>query len=296
MRVFARCLVLLPLCVLTACAGTSAARRAPLSVEAPVEDAAPVAEAVAPPAPEVEAPPPPMGLSAEEVLALAMREGRAVDGAMLPVPLLAPRAFDVALDSARLVVEPVRTVVRHWEWLLAPSRTAALILERAVQLVGEKNVSRWDRGVPNDCSGFVRVAYSQAGINLVRGGFLAGENAVSGIFRLAEQLGAVHQRAPRPGDLVFFRETYDRNRDGKRNDGMTHIGVVEQVELDGTVTFIHRGGKGVSRSRMNLERPTVFREGHDGPVLNDYLRPRSKRERAYLTGELFVAYASVDGL
>lgn len=294
MRVFARCLVLIPLSLLAACAGTSAARRASVSVEAPVESPAPVAEAVAAPAPEAR--PSTAALSPEEVLALAMREGRAVDGAMVPMLPLAARVFDVALDSARLLVEPVRTVAKHWELLLGPSRTAALILQRAVQLVGEKNVSRWDNSVPNDCSGFVRVAYSQAGINLVRDGFLAGENAVSGIFRLAEKLGAVHHRVPRPGDLVFFRETYDRNRDGKRNDGMTHIGVVEQVEKDGTVTFIHRGGKGVSRSRMNLAHPTVFREGNDGPVLNDYLRPRSKRERAYLTGELFVAYASADGL
>jgi len=260
-----------------------------MSGEAPVESTAPLAEAVAPPASEAP-------LSAEELLVRAMREGRAVDGAMVPMLPLAARVLDAALDSARLVVEPVRTVARHWELLLTPSKTAALILQRAVQLVGEQNVSRWDRTVPDDCSGFVRVAYAQAGINLVRGGFLAGENAVSGIFRLAEQLGAVHHRAPRPGDLVFFRETYDRNRDGKRNDGMTHIGIVERVEKDGTVTFIHRGGRGVARSRMNLARPTVYREGHDGPVLNDYLRPRSKRERAYLTGELFVAYASADGL
>jgi hypothetical protein len=263
-------------------------------VEAPVESPAPVTEvAAAPPVTEPASEPP---RSREEALARAMREGLAVDGAMVPMQPLAAHVLDMALDSARLVVGPMRTVARHWELLLTPSRTALLILQRAVQLVGEKNVSRWDSTVPNDCSGFVRVAYSQAGINLVRGGFLAGENAVSGIFRLAEQLGAVHQRVPRPGDLVFFRETYDRNRDGKRNDGMTHIGVVEGVEPDGTVTFIHRGGKGVARSRMNLARPEVFREGPDGPVLNDYLRPRSKRERAYLTGELFVAYASADGL
>jgi hypothetical protein len=177
-----------------------------------------------------------------------------------------------------------------------PSSTAERIVQQAVELVGARDLRRWDTRVPNDCSGFVRVAYGKAGIDLVRGGFIDGENAVSAIYRLATRQGAVHQQRPRPGDLVFFRETYDRNRDGRRNDGMTHIGVVERVEPDGTVTFIHRGGQGVARSRMNLEHPTTFREGREGPVLNDFIRPRSKRERAWLAGELFAGFASADGM
>ncbi|XXF81669.1 CHAP domain-containing protein [Myxococcaceae bacterium GXIMD 01537] len=273
-----RCAVLIPLCVLAACAGPSSALRPPVMEEAPV------------PPPAAEAPREEAGQSE---VAAALELGPASDGALVP---MAARVFDAALDAARLVVEPVRTVAQHWELLLAPSRTASLIVQRAVELVGERNLLRWDRSVPNDCSGFARIAYSKAGIDIVRGGFLAGENAVSAMFRLASQVGAVHHRRPRPGDLVFFRETYDRNRDGKRNDGLTHVGVVEGVERDGTVTFIHRGGKGVSRSRMNLERPALYRAASGGPVLNDYLRPRSKRDRAYLTGELFAAFASADGL
>jgi hypothetical protein len=102
----------------------------------------------------------------------------------------------------------------------------------------------------------------------------------------------VHQRQPRPGDLVFFRETYDRNRDGERNDGLTHIGVVEAVAKDGTVTFIHRGGGGVKRSVMNLKRPDARGDKRSG-YFNDWLRRSSDADRAYLTGELFAGYAAV---
>ncbi|MBF5042482.1 NlpC/P60 family protein [Aggregicoccus sp. 17bor-14] len=174
-------------------------------------------------------------------------------------------------------------------------RPGPVIARRAVKLVGVRNLRRVVRHVPDDCSGLVRASYESAGIDLVGGGFRPGENAVTAIWRLARRQGALHRHTPHPGDLVFFRETYDRNRDGRRNDGLTHIGVVESVDPDGTVTFIHRASKGVTRSKLNPRQPRTFRTPR-GETLNDYLRPASKRLRAYLTGELFVGYAAADRL
>ena len=250
-----RRLLLVPMCLLVACAGTAPARR---PVALPVASEAPRVEGVETGAASVES---------------------------------VTRALGDMMDAARLVSATSTRVL-----LLGvggpPSRLAALIVERAVQLVGVKHLGRVDRGVPDDCSGLVRLAYQKAGIDLVSHGFLEGENAVSAIYRRAQGQGALHLRRPRPGELVFFRETYDRNRDGLRNDGMTHIGVVESVEPEGTVTFIHRGGKGIARSRMNLLFPRTHRIGAGGPVLNDYLRAASRGQRAWLTGELFVGFAS----
>jgi CHAP domain-containing protein len=250
-----RCLVLAPVFLLVACAGTAPARR-PV-VTAPAESVPVAAEA-------------PREVAVAEANALA-----------------------TALEVIRLA-SGSRSL--HLGFAAAPSRAAALIVERAVQLVGVRRLGRVDRGVPDDCSGFVRLAYQKAGIDLVNHGFLDGENAVTAIYRRAESRGALHQRRPRPGDLVFFRETYDRNRDGQRNDGLTHIGVVESVELDGTVTFIHRGSKGIARSRFNLLFPRTHRIGEGGPVLNDFLRAAARGQRAYLTGELFVGFASPGSL
>jgi len=202
-----------------------------------------------------------------------------------------------ALEAVALVVPPSTDLAAgFWDAYRTPMQLARLIVTRSMQLVGERNLAKVSRGMPNDCSGFVRLAYLSAGIDLVAHGFQAGENAVSAIFRRATEGKRLHHRAPRPGDLVFFRETYDRNRDGRRNDGMTHIGVVEDVGDDGTVTFIHRGSKGVARSRMNLSHPEKHQLAQGGPVVNDFLRPATKGGRAYLTGELFVAFASPDGL
>jgi len=145
--------------------------------------------------------------------------------------------------------------------------------------------------VPDDCSGLVRAAYHAVGVELLSHGTLPGENAVSAIYRRARSAGAVHRKTPKPGDLVFFHETYDRNRDGQRNDGLTHLGVIESVERDGTVVFVHRGGSGVKRARMNLAQP-MKRQTKTGQVLNDYIRRAEDGQRARFASELFSGYAS----
>jgi cell wall-associated NlpC family hydrolase len=161
------------------------------------------------------------------------------------------------------------------------------VAQRAAGLVG---ASLSSYHVPDDCSGLVRLAYQSVGVELLSLGTRPGENAASAMYRRAQAKGALHRKMPQPGDIIFFRETYDRNRDGLRNDGVTHVGVIESVARDGTVVFVHRGGKGVGRARMNLRH--TRHQGTGGRVLNDYIRRAEQGERARLTSELFVGYAS----
>jgi hypothetical protein len=93
--------------------------------------------------------------------------------------------------------------------------------------------------------------------------------------------------------LVFFRETYDLNRDGRMNDGLTHVGIVESVDRGSTVSIIHRVNRGVVRYRMNLDRPGVHRDSSTGDVLNDYLRPPGQNQALTLTGQLFAGYGAL---
>jgi len=99
----------------------------------------------------------------------------------------------------------------------------------------------------------------------------------------------------RAGDLVFFDDTWDYNGDGVANDALTHVGVVETVDSEGTVVFISRVAAAVQRYRMNLRMPNTHRTS-DGRVLNDYLRRKrwsDSGETAYLTGELFAGFGSL---
>jgi peptidoglycan DL-endopeptidase CwlO len=167
------------------------------------------------------------------------------------------------------------------------------VLATARRLVGQSKVTVKGRPYPADCTGLVEAAYASAGLSL-RGKSKPGDNGVTALYRYAQAQGRVYTRGtPTPGDIVFFRETYDQNRDGRRNDGLTHVGLVDQVAADGTVTVIHRVQRGVVRYRMNLARPNAAQDPRSGQVINDTLRAPSAGRPFALTGQLFASYATV---
>jgi hypothetical protein len=168
----------------------------------------------------------------------------------------------------------------------------AALVDRARALVGARDVQLDGRRFGDDCTSLVRGLFASLGVD-VMGDALPGDNGVTAIWRFAARRGRLYESGrPVAGDLVFFRETYDRNRDGRENDGLTHIGVVGDVDADGTVAVIHRVARGVVRYRMNLSAPTVAKDA-SGRTLNDSLRLPARGEPARLTGELFVTYATL---
>jgi hypothetical protein len=174
-----------------------------------------------------------------------------------------------------------------------PTASRENVLATARDLVGSRKVKVAGRTWPDDCTGFVEGVYARAGVSF-RGSGVAGDNGVTAIYRYARDHGRVFTRGkPKPGDLVFFRETYDQNRDGRRNDGLTHVGLVDEVASDGTVVVIHRVKRGVVRYRMNLAKPSLRRDPRTGEVLNDMLRVPGATKMPVLTGQLFASYGSV---
>lgn len=166
------------------------------------------------------------------------------------------------------------------------------ILELARAQVGRKRVQLGGRTWPDDCTGLVKGLFAQEGLDLTRLG-QAGDNGVGAIWRFAQGHGQTYRGGhPVPGDLVFFQETYDKNRDGARNDGLTHVGLVDALEPDGTVLVIHKVARGVVRYRMNLGRPDQA-AGPGGRVWNDWLRPAQAGQRPQLTAQLFFGYATL---
>ena len=164
-------------------------------------------------------------------------------------------------------------------------------VRRAAQWVGLSSLRSVSQAVNDDCSGLTQLAYGRKDLSLFPERTFKGESGVAAIHRKASALGALREQ-PRPGYLVFFRETHDRNRDGLRNDGLTHIGVVERVGRDGTVTFVHRAGNGVKRAKFNLRTPHLRRDAR-GRVLNDYLRRPDGISEIRLTGQLVAGFATV---
>jgi hypothetical protein len=180
----------------------------------------------------------------------------------------------------------------------APSRNA--IVQTAAKLVGAKTIESNGRRIAYDCAGVTRAVFLRHGIDLYGSSESDPEaNGVRLIHAHIQQQGTFHQGpVAHPGDLVFFNDTWDYNGDGKVNDPLTHIGIVERQEPDGTVLFISRVAGAVERYRMNLALPHVHKTA-EGRVLNDYIRKKEIGDPAdvdHLTGELFAIFGTRVGL
>ena len=175
--------------------------------------------------------------------------------------------------------------------------TQIALARAAVGLVGRSHIELGGRRYAPDCSGFVRGVYATQKVDLYDGlGELDGGNGVGRIYTHAVEHGRIHYGPTvHPGDLVFFHNTWDFNRDGLPNDPLTHVGIVETVERDGTVIFVSWVSAGVERYRMNLRQPGIHKTA-EGRVLNDHMRRKGSGESEatrYLTGQLFAAFGTV---
>ncbi len=137
----------------------------------------------------------------------------------------------------------------------------------------------------NDCSGLVESVYRRAGVTFT--------GSTKTYWNEAKRRKATHSN-PRPGDLAFFDNTFDKNGNGRVDDPLTHIAVVTEVLSDGTIVMVHRGGQGITEIRANLSRPNLHVKGDQ--VLNDYLRRNDGVEGApRLAGQMVRGFATMYG-
>lgn len=176
---------------------------------------------------------------------------------------------------------------KSWKPRRALKGSGQGVADAAGHYVGKTVMSCSGEKFRYDCSGLVNVVHYKAGIDL------RGQNS-EGLLDMARELGVDHGGAPKTGDVVFFDNTYDRNKNGRLDDSLTHVAVVESVDADGTVHMVHKGSKGVVRIVMNPEHPDQ-RLGPEGQEWNDWLRARKKgdsKNTPYLAGQMFVGSAS----
>jgi cell wall-associated NlpC family hydrolase len=165
------------------------------------------------------------------------------------------------------------------------------VVQTAQAFLGKQQIVIQGKKYRSDCSGFVWALYAQVDIDLMQAA-QPQDNAVTAMFRYAKAHGKTFKGGwPVPGDLVFFRNTY-RLKSRHSPAALTHIGIVESMDEDGTVYIIHHVPRGVVRYAMNLNYKTQTKSQH-GKRVNDYIRARKGNQPAKLTSELFVSYASL---
>ena len=174
------------------------------------------------------------------------------------------------------------------------------IVRTAARLVGARTIDVNGRRIAYDCAGVTRAVFLEHGIDLYDSQTADQQaNGVRLIYNHIKEHGKLHRGpAARPGDLVFFDNTWDANRDGRLNDRLTHVGIVERQDADGTITFISRVAGAVERYRMNLGLPHIYRTT-EGKILNDHIRRKDSADgirAGYLTGELFAGFGTRTGL
>jgi len=178
--------------------------------------------------------------------------------------------------------------------------TRESVVESARALLGRKPDERVlvrGREFMLDCIGTVSATYWGAGYDLQRD---FSKHTGNGVLRLHSSLaawGALHEiRIPKPGDIVFWANTWDRNEDGKMyNDGITHAGIVIQVDEDGTTHYMHASvTRGVVIAFFNLMHPDVPKSP-EGKIWNSPMYLGSNYGRAtnpplWLSGDLWNAF------
>lgn len=175
----------------------------------------------------------------------------------------------------------------------------ANIVKYALSFNGKKKFSKTFN---NDCSGFVSMVFNKFDYkftDVFYTGSVASASMVQTIYIYTQKFGNIFKdKTPKVGDLIFFDNTHDRNKNRKVDDKLTHIGIVIGVEPNGTVHYIHHSSKGVNIQIMNIQYPDqrfIVTNGKKEYV-NSYLRARTKKDKSDIpiySGEMFRAYGSL---
>ena len=165
------------------------------------------------------------------------------------------------------------------------------VAEAALDLVGVRRLDVNGRRFNFDCTGTILAAYYAAGYDLAAGFGAYTGNGVRRLYLMADDYGTLTNGEPlRPGDIIFWDNSYDRNGDGRWNDELTHAGIVVAVEGDGTVSYVHHNyRRGVVIASMNPRRPSDMDR-------NSPMRMASHRwaeSDPWLSGELYRAHGAL---
>lgn len=152
----------------------------------------------------------------------------------------------------------------------------------------------------SDCIGFVRYVYYRAGIDLLKI-YGNGRGGVSSLYYGMKKRNWIYEtKIPSIGDIIFFDNTYDANRDRKWNDSLTHIGIVTGFGKHNTIFFTHYASGVVKEDRINLFYPNThaFKQKNGKLyIINSHLRVNRGEgfsRKDYLSSSFFREFGKIN--
>ncbi|QKF86169.1 hypothetical protein CBLAS_0984 [Campylobacter blaseri] len=110
------------------------------------------------------------------------------------------------------------------------------------------------------------------------------------IYNLYSSNNKITNKKPMAGDLIFFNNTTKATKN-KKTKIITHIGIVQDVEDDGRVSFIHNI-RGINKiGYVNLNKKNTFKDNL--VVQNSYIIRCKSNKTSCLTSNRFAGFGVV---
>ncbi|HUH42084.1 MAG TPA: CHAP domain-containing protein [Sulfurimonas sp.] len=148
-----------------------------------------------------------------------------------------------------------------------------------------------------DCSGFIALVNRETNETLYKSEelykYFDNTSRAKAIFNmLKDENRLVTDTLPKIGDIVFFSDTLQKNKRVIGAFNITHIGIVTEVDDDGTVHFIHNIQGSPRIDQLNIEHSN--HQILSGKNVNSFLKrcPKTKAKNECLSSFFFSAYGS----
>lgn len=148
-----------------------------------------------------------------------------------------------------------------------------------------------------DCSGFVELVNFQNEEPYYKSSDLAkyydSPNRSKAIFNAMKAKNMVFDKeSPKVGDLVFFEDTLQKSKRKIGSFNITHVGIVTQVDSDGTIHFIHNTQGKNQIDQLNIKFADAQILGAKN--INSYLKrcDSKKPKEECLSSYFFSAFAT----
>ena len=168
-----------------------------------------------------------------------------------------------------------------------------LLKEASYKYAGKKTITVRGRRFRTDCSGVVTALYYYAGIDLQKHYPEYTGSGTQRIYKMLEERDLLEETwLPQTGDIIFWDNTYDKNNNGKRDDLLTHIGMVVERDKFGNIKYIHHNYlNGIVIEYMNIRYKNENTRSKKGVVkiINSPMRKKggSRIRDKWLSGQLY---------